>query len=73
MFGRDEETIALALCGSQGLAGLCESHRSTPTLTAARGEVRNQGNRFWFESAGEAVPVLAVRQNSKTQADWRVI
>jgi predicted aspartyl protease len=45
-----EGTIASALCGSQGLAGLSESHRPTLTLTAAPGRGSHQGNRFGLRS-----------------------
>jgi hypothetical protein len=40
------ETIASALCGSQGLAGLYQSHRPTLTLTAPPGRGSHEGNRF---------------------------
>src|SRR5208337_2639248 len=40
---------ALALCGSQGLAGLYKSHRSTLTLTAAPGRGSHARQSLWFE------------------------
>jgi hypothetical protein len=66
-------TIALVLCGSQGLVGLYKSHRPTLTLTAAPGRGSHARQSLWFESGDETVPVLAVRRNSKTDADRHVV
>src|SRR6266446_1038070 len=43
---REQKTTALALCGSQGLAGLSKPHRPTLTLTAAPGRGSHQSNRL---------------------------